>query len=90
MLSRTCWSIGCYFKHSVNTLHNNPNLTLSPAGTFEGIANTLHRELDKSITAIEKLDRHRRDTRELVEVNVAKIRDMERKITIKVCVSGLL
>lgn len=52
-------------------------------GTFEGIANTLHRELDKVITAIEKLDRHRRQFQEQNEINVSKITALERKVSVK-------
>ncbi|WAR30818.1 TRAF2-like protein [Mya arenaria] len=52
-------------------------------GTFEGIANTLHRELEKSITAIEKLDRHRRLESEKAEASQQKIKSLERTIAAK-------
>lgn len=52
-------------------------------GTFEGIASALHRELEKTITAVEKLERHRREMESLVGQNQNKILSLERSIALK-------
>ncbi|XP_045186960.2 TNF receptor-associated factor 2-like isoform X2 [Mercenaria mercenaria] len=52
-------------------------------GTFEGIASALHRELEKTITAVEKLERHRREMETQIEQNQNKIRSLERSLALK-------
>lgn len=52
-------------------------------GTFEGIANTLHRELDKVITSIEKLERHRRELKDQTNVLLSKTQALERGMGVK-------
>ena len=51
--------------------------------TMEGIANTLHRELDKTISAIEKLDNHRKQQAGQSETLRAKIQALERTVATK-------
>jgi TNF receptor-associated factor 2 len=42
-------------------------------GTFEGIVSALHRDLDKAITGIEKLENHRRDLQVTIEQSTGKL-----------------
>lgn len=52
-------------------------------GTFEGIASALHRELEKTITAVEKLEQHRRESESKIEQMQNKIRALERTVALK-------
>jgi TNF receptor-associated factor 2 len=53
------------------------------AGTFEGISSALHRELEKTITAVEKLERHRQEMASQIDQNQNKIRGLERTLALK-------
>lgn len=52
-------------------------------GTFEGIASSLHRELEKTIGAVEKLEKHRREMETTMELNQNKIHSLERSLAVK-------
>lgn len=52
-------------------------------GTFEGIASALHRDLEKTIIAVEKLERYRQEMETLLQENQNKIRSLERSIALK-------
>ncbi|XP_052224425.1 TNF receptor-associated factor 2-like isoform X2 [Dreissena polymorpha] len=52
-------------------------------GTFEGIANTLHRELDKVISAIEKLENHRRNMKDVVDSSAQRINALEQTLRVR-------
>ncbi|KAL4219122.1 Tnf receptor-associated factor 2 [Mactra antiquata] len=52
-------------------------------GTFEGIASALHRELEKTITAVEKLEQHRIDTEQKIERVHTKLASLERTVALK-------
>lgn len=53
-------------------------------GTFEGIVTTLHREIERCITAIENVERNRQTEKQLIENQEKKIRTLERSISLKV------
>nr|QOS44540.1 tumor necrosis factor receptor TARF2 [Mimachlamys nobilis] len=52
-------------------------------GTFEGIVTTLHREIERCITALDTLERHKNSERETNEELKRKIQGMERAISLK-------
>lgn len=52
-------------------------------GTYEGIVTTLHREIERCITAIENIDRQRQQEREQVGGDGEKIRQLEAKLHMK-------
>lgn len=52
-------------------------------GTYEGIVTTLHREIERCITAIENIDRQRQQEREQVGTDAEKIRQLEAKLHMK-------
>ena len=54
-------------------------------GTFEGIVTTLHREIERCITALETSERQRAADKQKIEENLAKIRNLERTLSLKVC-----
>lgn len=53
-------------------------------GTFEGIVTTLHREIERCITAIENVERGRQGEKQVVDSLEKKIRALERSISLKV------
>lgn len=59
-------------------------------GTFEGIVTTLHREIERCITAIENVERGRQSEKQVVENLEKKIRALERSISLKVGLFGVL
>ncbi|KAK3088518.1 hypothetical protein FSP39_020097 [Pinctada imbricata] len=52
-------------------------------GTFEGIVTTLHREIERCITALETSDRQRSADKQKIEENERKIRQLERTVSLK-------
>lgn len=52
-------------------------------GTFEGIVTTLHREIERCITAIENVERGRQGEKQVVDGLEKKIRALERSISLK-------
>uniref|UniRef100_A0AAU6MWZ4 Tumor necrosis factor receptor-related factor 2 n=1 Tax=Argopecten purpuratus TaxID=228297 RepID=A0AAU6MWZ4_ARGPU len=52
-------------------------------GTFEGIVTTLHREIERCITALDTLERHRTGEQETNEELKRKIQQMERASSLK-------
>ncbi|XP_056011331.1 TNF receptor-associated factor 2-like [Ostrea edulis] len=52
-------------------------------GTFEGIVTTLHREIERCITAIENVERNRQADKQMIENQEKKIRALERNISLK-------
>ncbi|XP_062567709.1 TNF receptor-associated factor 2-like [Saccostrea cucullata] len=52
-------------------------------GTFEGIVTTLHREIERCITAIENVERNRQGDKQMIENQEKKIRALERNISLK-------
>ncbi|XP_060070058.1 TNF receptor-associated factor 2-like [Ylistrum balloti] len=52
-------------------------------GTFEGIVTTLHREIERCITALDTLERHRNSQQDVIEELKKKTQHMERAISLK-------
>ena len=52
-------------------------------GTFEGIVSALHREIEKTINALERMEQNRRIMKETMEQNQQKIKILERTIAVK-------
>lgn len=52
-------------------------------GTYEGIVTTLHREIERCITAIENMERQRQQEREQVNNDAEKIKQLEAKLHMK-------
>lgn len=52
-------------------------------GTYEGIVTTLHREIERCITAIENMDRQRQQGQDQIASDAEKIKQLEAKLHMK-------
>ncbi|XP_033725274.1 TNF receptor-associated factor 2-like isoform X2 [Pecten maximus] len=69
--------------HEILALNKQTKALDLKTGTFEGIVTTLHREIERCITALDTLERHRATGQEVNEEFRRKMQQMERAVSVK-------